>query len=206
MINRFDFTGFIIRAIAFAGIFTAHSAAAQDAYMAQIGEGNTGANLALGLQNTQRVVQAGIENTGVQIAMGIGNTSNLVQVGRQNAALALNVGLSNTTNTVQFGAFNQAITGIQGVNNTVTTFQSGILNQSAVQVRGNDTDVTVAQSGFGRRLSLSVEDQMVPSSAASSPSSAAGRLQVGVIQGRNDAPVAASIARLPSGTIVINPR
>jgi hypothetical protein len=186
-------------------ILTAGAAVAQDAYLAQIGDGHVGANFAAGSGNAQALIQQGVRHTALQYTAGTNNTSQTVQTGLFNTSLIANIGADNRASTVQMGLGNQSAVAIFGLDNGVTTLQAGAFNQSSVALFGNRTDVEVQQYGVKRRVDLLVSDQMVASTAQTSQSLNNGRFQVGVIQGRNDAPVTASITRTANGSLIIRP-
>lgn len=173
---------------------------AQEAYLSQVGVNNTGANVALGSGNAQRLIQFGRSNAGMQVTQGLGNVSNTVQAGELNSSLIVNTGQGNSANAVQLGIANESIIGISGLRNTVSTIQTGAYHRSSIRMIGNDATITVGQDGVGRKLNLSVNDQMSTQPGASG---AVQPFRIGVIQGRNDAPVSASISRTANGSIVI---
>lgn len=189
------------------------SSIAQEAFIDQVGAGNTAANFDGTSANLLGIVQQGEMHSAVQLVDGRRNAGAIVQTDRANAALHVVSGSGNLVGSAQFGNLNSALTTVIGNRNTVGTLQYGQGHVSSVNVSGNDGRVSVAQFGQGRESQLTVIDNfngvlpgsMGNPSAPTVNSNPNGGLDVNVFQQGNDAPVNARVWRQPDGTLMIQP-
>ncbi len=216
-------------------VFTAstNASAAQDAFIAQVGNSNIAVNaaasqvpgqqyisqsgtlngavqLSTGAKNRQVTVQSGELNASLHAAVGAANAMATAQIGYGNVSLTRVAGRRNVAGTAQLGLKNSSSISIVGSGNNVGTLQVGALHQSNVNVFGNDTDVSVAQFGFGRETNLTVVDELNlnnggPVNNLNAQINGTNRLQVGVIQGGLDQPVNALVGRDSGGNVIIRP-
>lgn len=186
---------------------------AQEAFIEQVGSGNTAVNYDSSSANLLGIVQQGEMHTAVQLVEGRQNGTAIVQTDQANTAFHVVSGTGNSVGSAQFGLLNSALTTVAGNRNTVGTLQLGNGHVSTVNVSGNDGRVGVVQTGQGRISQLTVVDNfngVLPGSVGnpSAPtvtSNPNGGLDVNVFQQGNDAPVNARVWRQPDGTLMIQP-
>ncbi|MCB5200474.1 hypothetical protein SAMN05428995_10478 [Loktanella sp. DSM 29012] len=181
-------------------LLSAAPSLAQDAFVAQVGDANRGANLDLTGQSSSVIAQIGNRNTSVQMTLG-GRDNQLasVQVGQSNQNLSMTQGRKNITGTFQSGRNHVAQAIVLGNFNRVATLQFGFANASRVQVDGNHTETYVTQNGAGLNSNVALIDGMTARSAAADP------LAVRVNQSMGQDPVNVRIMRDAAGTLMIQP-
>lgn len=172
---------------------------AQEAYIGQIGDDNTAANVDLSGNALLAIAQVGDDNTSVQINAQGENILASAQLGNRNTSLSLVNGTNNFVGTVQLGFGHTATSWINGNANHVLTVQSGGLNRSQVDLIGNDATAMVTQAGFGLRANLNVRDSYIGPASGTEP------LNVGINQSQGDQSVDALVTRDQAGTITIRP-
>jgi hypothetical protein len=180
-------------------LFLTSFAQAQEAYIGQIGDGNSAANVDLSARSLMVTLQHGGGNSAAQLTSGRENILVTGQLGDGNASTSIMQGANNFVGTVQLGLRNVAFSDVRGSSNQIITFQDGDRNSSNLVIAANQSKATVSQSGNDLLTNLTLQDDFSLNNQTADP------MNIGVFQSQGDDPVNASVTRDAAGTITVRP-